>query len=70
MSAAPALVRCPTSPTAMDGTPHTIIGCGAWIADDRDDEGLVDCPKCGIWFNPDEEKELVRRACGGHSAPS
>lgn len=48
-------VRCPTGTTASDGTAHTIIGCGALIPDVRDDEGLVDCPDCGIWFNPDEE---------------
>ena len=50
-----AMVICPTGETANDGTTHTIIGCGAEIPDERDDEGLVDCPKCGIWFNPDEE---------------
>jgi hypothetical protein len=51
----PALVRCPTAATAVDGTPHTVIGCGASIPDIRDDEGLVDCLACGIWFDPDEE---------------
>jgi hypothetical protein len=39
-----------------DGTAHTTIGCGAMIPDVRDDEGLVDCRNCGIWFNPDEEE--------------
>ena len=48
-------VRCPTATTLPDGTTHTIIGCGSVIPDLRDDEGLVDCPNCGIWFNPDEE---------------
>ena len=50
------LVRCPDTITAADDTPHTVIGCGGLIPDVRDDEGLVDCPACGIWFNPDEEK--------------
>lgn len=53
-------VYCPTYPYAPDGTPHTIIGCGALIPDERDDEGLVDCPKCGIWFNPIEESAAVQ----------
>lgn len=50
-----AMVRCPTGATASDGTAHTILGCGALIPDVRDEEGLVDCSECGIWFNPDEE---------------
>lgn len=56
-------VVCPTGATnrhgvmqeAIVGTPGPIIGCGATVADERDDEGLVDCPNCGMWFNPDEE---------------
>lgn len=46
---------CPTNPVMPDGTEHTIIGCGATIAAVPDDEGLIDCPTCGIWFNPDSE---------------
>lgn len=49
-------VTCPTGLYAADGTRHTIIGCGARIEDIRDDEGIVDCPNCGIWFNPEEER--------------
>lgn len=56
-------VTCPTSAfnrlgvaqEALVGTPGLIIGCGTTIPDERDDEGLVDCPNCGMWFNPDEE---------------
>jgi len=36
-----------------------VIGCGVLIPDVRDDEGLVDCPICGIFFNPDEENDLA-----------
>lgn len=57
------MVRCPTSTLCSDGTPHTIIGCGKLIPDERDDEGLVDCGECGIWFNPDEEMSGVAK-CG------
>ncbi|ORB76419.1 hypothetical protein BST46_30225 [Mycobacterium timonense] len=52
-----AYIACPTDPLQQDGTPHTIIGCGALIPDDRDDEGLVDCPECGIWFDPTKERD-------------
>lgn len=45
----------------LNGEQHTIIGCGAWIADERDDEGLVDCPACGICFNPGEEEQIRQR---------
>lgn len=48
-------VRCPASTHTADGTPHTTVGCGAQIPDIRDDEGLVDCLECGIWFDPDKE---------------
>lgn len=53
------LVCCPDGLEKADGTPHTVIGCGALIPDERDDEGLVDCPKCGIWFDPDQEPEEI-----------
>lgn len=57
--AAVRLVRCPTGGLTADGTPPTVIGCGELIPDERDDEGLVDCPKCGIWFDPEREPEQV-----------
>jgi len=41
--------RCPT------GEEHTVVGCGAEFEAEPDAEGLVDCPACGIWFNPDKE---------------
>ena len=50
--AMPALVRCPTNATDSDGTPHTVIGCGAHVPDERDSDGLIDCPRCGICFDP------------------
>ena len=52
---APAFTRCPLWPDGSDGTPHTVIGCGATLADIRDDEGLIDCPACGMFFSPDRE---------------
>ena len=53
----PAMIqyRCPTAAHAADLSPHTVIGCGSWNTTERDDEGLVDCLDCGIWFNPDSE---------------
>ena len=52
--------RCPTEDTQIDGAPHTIIGCGAVFEAERDDEGLVDCPRCGIWFRPEMERNDAR----------
>lgn len=52
-------VRCPTGRAQADGSPHEVIGCGAIVPDIRDWEGFVDCPKCGLWFDPDEEPEQV-----------
>ena len=51
------LIRCPTAAAASDGTAHTIIGCGNRIPDVRDDEGIVDCPVCGISFDPNHEEK-------------
>lgn len=48
-------VHCPDSPTAPDGTPHTVIGCGStnvrWDAKDH----VYDCLDCGIFFDPKQE---------------
>jgi hypothetical protein len=46
---------CPVAKTQPDGAPHTIIGCGTTFMAVPDAEGLVDCPNCGIWFNPTKE---------------
>ena len=50
--AMPALIVCPTSVTDLDSTPHRVVGCGAVVPDERDSDGLVDCPQCGICFDP------------------
>jgi hypothetical protein len=50
-----ALITCPTGIVQSDGTEHTIVGCGALIPHVRDDEGLVNCPNCGMWFDPTKE---------------
>jgi hypothetical protein len=36
-----------------------VRGCGAVFEQDKDDDGLVDCPNCGIWFNPKLEPETI-----------
>jgi hypothetical protein len=46
---------CPTTPTQPDGSAHTIIGCGRTFSAMPDSEGLIDCPHCGIWWNPARE---------------
>ena len=50
---------CPTTPPPAtrerDGqVHHPIIGCGGTFDALPDDEGLVDCPHCGIWFPASE----------------
>lgn len=47
----PPMVQCPTSTETSD-----IVGCGRLVPDERDDEGFVDCPRCGICFDPEREK--------------
>lgn len=70
---------CPTGHTQQSGEAHTIIGCGATFEAEPDDEGLVDCPSCGIWFNPSKETppviatpahEALRILAGGGLPPS
>ncbi len=49
-------MRCPTRATPYDDNPTEYMrGCGSANLDGPDDEGLVDCFDCGIWFNPSEE---------------
>lgn len=40
-------VTCPTTPMDSD-----IVGCGRTFDATPDDEGMVDCPNCGMWFRP------------------
>jgi uncharacterized Zn-finger protein len=47
--------RCPT-----DETRSEIVGCGHVFTADPDDEGLVDCPNCGMWFHPEAEDYVQR----------
>lgn len=41
---------CPNWPE--EGAAVEITGCGREFEAEPDDEGLLDCPHCGIWFNP------------------
>lgn len=51
--------QCPD--TAIDVAPGEtlILGCGHLFSSKTDDEGLVDCPHCGIWFNPVKEPDTI-----------
>jgi hypothetical protein len=42
-----------------------VRGCGATIEATPDDEGLVDCYECGIWFNPKTEDCEVKEDDSG-----
>lgn len=43
------LVRCPDN---VEPDSNGIIGCGHVFEAELDDEGLIDCHNCGMWFNP------------------
>jgi hypothetical protein len=46
--------RCPDTSGPRKST---ILGCGEEFEQEPDDEGLVDCPYCGIWFSPESEDQ-------------
>lgn len=48
--------KCPTQQGPQGGD---IVGCGHVFHAEPDDEGLVDCPECGIWFKASEPGVLV-----------
>jgi hypothetical protein len=47
---------CPTNPLQPNGEPHTIIGCGRSFEAVPDDEGIIDCPHCGMFWHPAGER--------------
>lgn len=48
---------CPTdAPPTLGPDESIILGCGNAFTGELDDEGLVDCPHCGIWFDPTVER--------------
>lgn len=54
-------VRCPDNPvpiTSGHDPDRPIVGCGRSFAQKPDDEGWVDCPYCGLGFNPGPENVI------------
>lgn len=47
----PANDRGPQPDAFPPGIPD-IVGCGATFQAEADDEGLIDCPNCGMFFDP------------------
>jgi hypothetical protein len=45
-------VRCPIEDNEP-GPTGTIVGCGHVFDALPDDDGIVDCPNCGLFFDPD-----------------
>lgn len=43
-----------TCPTAEQYDGDTLLGCGHTFEATPDEEGLVDCPACGNWFDAAE----------------
>lgn len=48
--------RCPTDEYR---TVDNVIGCGHEFTATPDEEGYVDCPECGMWFEPREQDEVI-----------
>jgi hypothetical protein len=38
---------------------NDLVGCGSVFDAEPDEEGLVDCPVCGMWFTPILEAQGV-----------
>ncbi len=53
-------LSCPDKPRFAGD----IVGCGSTNLTASDDEGLVDCLECGLWFKPSEENDEHRRSSG------
>lgn len=49
------LFRCPDNARVDDD----VVGCGHEFEAEPDDEGLVDCPNCGMWFPATEPGVLA-----------
>jgi predicted nucleic acid-binding Zn-ribbon protein len=41
--------QCPPTPRA--DVEDDIVGCGHIFEAEPDEEGLIDCPNCGMWFD-------------------
>jgi hypothetical protein len=52
------ICRCPTTwhLEAPYAGPLYVVGCGAIFCAEPDHERLVDCPECGIWFDPEVDR--------------
>lgn len=49
-------MRCPTNSISwLDERPHTVVGCGSSNVFRNEEEGIVECAECGIWFDPTRE---------------
>jgi hypothetical protein len=45
------MIRCPDNRRS----PDDITGCGALVPDVRDKDGTVDCPNCGLFWQPESQ---------------
>lgn len=62
---------CPTdNPPERRPDETVIIGCGAAFTGEFDDDGIVDCPHCGIWFTPAIERTGARASGDAMGKPS
>lgn len=49
--------ECPdyTRPDALSGKYEELVGCGHVFEADPDFEGFIDCPNCGMFWDPARE---------------
>ncbi len=45
------------------------VGCGHEFESEPDDEGIVDCPNCGMWFTPTKEPTPMEQLAQAAWAP-
>ena len=60
---------CPPWPDPTQSQSQDIRGCGFVFRADPDEEGIVDCPECGIWFTPrSDPKTIIDTGRDDHAA--
>jgi len=54
--------RCPdtTHMRPPEHGPLYVVGCGHVFEAEPDDENLIDCPNCGMWFPADDAEAIWR----------
>lgn len=65
MDAQTTIYVCPIAPRKPNGTLHTVTGCGGTFVGLPDEEGIIDCPHCGMWFDAGSNLDSEPSKLGG-----